>query len=190
MKIKEAKELVQEAIHIKSCVLDFPLKYQAHISSVSYNIYEVAKKLNKKGYEISPEEMEGVGYLHDIGRCFGSSYRHNVDFHEYVGARLLNVMGYSEEADIIKRHGFSFEKSELLTEKDLEGNVLNPFELLPTNLDAMLLCYIDDSVDSSGQKCRWEDRLNNCRGKYQKIDIENGITRLAKMYKNIEEMLK
>jgi len=143
MNKKEAKKIVEELMQLKSCILTDPSRYLGHIEKVSRMAGNYAFELFCLGYKIDPSEMEAVGYLHDIGKCFAASYRHGCDFHEFVGGRMLELMGHQREADIIRRHGQAYEKLRLLTDEDLEGGVVNPKDYIPNSLESMLLWLVD-----------------------------------------------
>ena len=68
----------------------------AHCEAVSDTAVKIAKALNSKGYNLDINLIRSAGLLHDLARVD--------DDHDEIAANLLRNMGYTKEADIIRKH--------------------------------------------------------------------------------------
>ena len=68
-----------------------PPEVISHCEAVANLAFEIAVKLQKKGYEVDLDLVEAGALLHDIGR----SKTHKVD-HGYVGAKIVQSEGLPE----------------------------------------------------------------------------------------------
>lgn len=69
-----------------------------HCIAVTDTAIAVGKALNKVGYNLDIDLIQGAGIIHDIARVESK--------HWEVGADLARNLGYNDEADIIKVHMF------------------------------------------------------------------------------------
>lgn len=73
-----------------------PEHVKRHCRAVTDMACAVAEELNKHGFSLNIPLITAAGLLHDIARV--------EDRHWDVGAELMEKLGYSREADIIKVH--------------------------------------------------------------------------------------
>lgn len=67
-----------------------------HCMAVAESSMNLALELNKYGYNLSIELIQGAAMVHDIARVYEN--------HEEIGAKIIEEKGYIKEAAIIKEH--------------------------------------------------------------------------------------
>ncbi len=83
-----------------------------HCREVSRVATIIAEALNKRGYSLDVKLIRVSGLAHDVLRV--------VDDHDIEMGKLLDKMGYSEEADLVRRHmRYFFNPIEKLNETDI-----------------------------------------------------------------------
>lgn len=73
-----------------------PSHVKAHCRAVSDVAVKLAKELNKHGYKLDVELIRGSGLAHDVARTSEN--------HAELGSRILEKLGYNDEAHIVKVH--------------------------------------------------------------------------------------
>lgn len=68
----------------------------SHCMAVARASVLLATELNKYGYDLSIELIEGAAMIHDIARVH--------EEHEVLGAKIAENYGFQEEANIIREH--------------------------------------------------------------------------------------
>lgn len=191
MKFDEAVEMVKSFMNSGNAIHS-PDLYLEHIKAVSTFLREYANNLFRNGNDINPDEMQTIGYIHDIGRCLSSSNRNGFDFHEYKGGVLLSTNGYGREADITRRHFLAYEKTFLLGEEELDGRSVVYNSHIQNSLESILLTFADLCIDNSGKPIKWEKKLKmilkRYRAGYLEHDIKSGVHRLGEMCRYIEKI--
>ena len=73
-----------------------PDKVKAHCRAVSQVAAKLAEELNRHGYNLDVDLIRGTGLVHDVART--------EDEHALVGYGILKIMGYMDEAEIVRVH--------------------------------------------------------------------------------------
>lgn len=185
MELIEAGSLLYQLMDRKECPLNNKESFIDHSVGVSRFLRTIVKE---KGLHVCPKYIAITGLLHDIGRCVEAAKRHGIDFHEYTGARLIEMQGERDMADVIKRHGFAYEKAGLLLPEDLGVAVVNAFDFYPESMLAKLLTYSDLRVDSNGKVVPYHIRLKSVREKEAgQPYMEKGLQRLEELCVEMEK---
>lgn len=84
----------------------------AHCKAVSHVAEIIARHLNEHGFHMDLALVKGAGLAHDVARV--------QDRHWDAGAEILENLGYSDEAAIVRVHmNFDFHPFEKLNETDM-----------------------------------------------------------------------
>ena len=92
---------------------DTPLHIRKHCMAVARVAYAIAAELNRNGFELDLELIMAAGLTHDLVRL--------TDSHDLEGARIMNELGYTQEAEIIRVHMMysAFSPIRFINETDL-----------------------------------------------------------------------
>ncbi len=83
-----------------------------HCRAVSNTAVTIGRKLNEQGLALDIDLIKGAGLVHDVARVS--------DKHWEVGAKILENLGYRDEAEIVRVHmTYDFHTFEELDETDL-----------------------------------------------------------------------
>ena len=89
-----------------------PVHVIGHCKAVCRVALGIGVKLNKCGYHLDLDLIQGAALAHDVARVEPD--------HALVGARILDQRGFHDEADIVRVHmRYHFGKFEDLNETDL-----------------------------------------------------------------------
>lgn len=89
-----------------------PVHVIGHCRAVSDTAVVIGRKLNEHGLDLDIDLIKGAGLAHDVARVS--------DQHWEVGAKILEELGYTDEAAIVRVHmTYDFHPFEKLNETDL-----------------------------------------------------------------------
>lgn len=75
-----------------------PAHVLRHCIKVTDTALKIAHALNKKGFDLDLDLIQGAGLIHDIARV--------EEKHWEVGAEIAAELGYEQEAEIVRNHMF------------------------------------------------------------------------------------
>lgn len=92
---------------------DTPLHIRKHCMAVAFVAHAIASELNSKGFQLDLELIMAAGLTHDLVRL--------TDRHDLEGAKIMDGLGYTQEAAIIRAHMMysSFSPIKFINETDL-----------------------------------------------------------------------
>lgn len=131
-----------------------------HCKAVYKVAEEIAEKLIKKGIKLNKDLIIASALLHDIER--------DKDNHVAAGANLLKSMGFSEIAEVIKKH----------TLHEIEKK-----EAQPKTAEEKIVFYADKRVKGS-KVVSLKERFEDIKKRYN-VDLKNEF----EICKKIEEEL-
>ena len=89
-----------------------PAHVIGHCRAVSNTAVTIGRKLNEHGFALDLDLIKGAGLVHDVARVS--------EEHWEVGAKILEDLGYRDEADIVRVHmRYDFHDFDRLDETDL-----------------------------------------------------------------------
>ncbi|RNI14364.1 TIGR00295 family protein [Methanohalophilus sp. RSK] len=126
-----------------------------HCIEVSRASEEIAKRLQKRGYDVDIELARIGGLLHDIGR--GTT--HGI-MHADAGSRRATELGLDEKLiDIIRNHiGAGIPKDEA---KEMG---LPPQDYMPLSMEEKIVAHADNLVKGT-KRISTEERINRMKKK-------------------------
>lgn len=129
-----------------------------HCIAVADTALAIGRALNRAGYHLDTELIEGAAIIHDIARV--------CDRHWDVGADIAAKLGYNDEADIIRVHMFypEFSPVEKADETDM---VCLGDRLVKEDRYVGLDERIDYVIDKARKKGAGEDVIDNILKKKQ-----------------------
>ncbi len=109
---KEKKRLTEEACRDLYRQYGTPEHVIRHCEAVSMVAVTIGKQLNGCGYSLDVPLIKGAGLIHDVARLS--------EDHGHVAAKILDELGYHDEADIVREHMiYDFHDFAHLNETDL-----------------------------------------------------------------------
>ncbi len=124
-----------------------------HSKVVQKHCVELAKKLQKKGFDIDMQLLKNGALLHDIGYFKVYDNKEKRIRHGIEGGKILRKEGYSKLARIAERHiGLGISKEDIIKQK-LQ---LPKKDFLPKTIEEKIITYIDNFIDMDKKRsARW-----------------------------------
>ena len=140
-----------------------------HCIAVTDTAVAIGRALNKAGYSLDIDLIQGAAIIHDIARV--------EDKHWEVGADIAKKLGYDDEADIIRVHMFYPEFSPIDKANETDMVCLGD-RLVKEDRYVGLDERIDYVINKARKKGAGEDVINNIlKKKHEAGEFIRGIER-------------
>jgi len=149
------KRISEEEVKKMYAEFNTPAHVIRHCRAVANAAVKVSAELNKHGYSLDLDLIWGSGLAHDVARTS--------EDHGGVCADALEILGFNDEADIVRDHMFyKIEKIDKLTEHDMVclGDKLikeDKYVGLEPRMEYLLERIPDDPVREARIRERWAE---------------------------------